>query len=499
MLEGPEEPHDVRRAAGAAEPDAAAAGVVLLEVILAALQRVHVEEPLPLGGDRGGEAVVEHALDVVRVLRVAGGEQQPPAPLDAGDRGAGLVVGAVGRQLEPVAEALVGVPGAVAAGEVGLGRHHVVPAADRGLQQRAVAGLGGDVHHPGLQVQGPHHVPHLGVGGEHRHVVLQVAVAHAGVPGQAPPPLVDELPGQLEIGGGAGLAVELGQRRLDDRVPVQAPLLAAELADQVVGQAHGDGEQPVVAGAPVHRHGRLDQVTGAVHLVAPGQPGVPRLAADLEVGVQVAVGTLRLAEQGGDLGGEGGELGPPAVGQFPADGLQRLVDVGVHEHRAAVAGPGQRIDRPDADRAVAARGSVAIGLAGRLALGVGGSGRAGRPDRQPHVVEVPRVLELADRERQARGQVALLPLVQQPGRQPGPGDRLVRPGGGGGGGDGAGYATRRTLVRGLAQRWCDPDAAVGLVGVVSSGHYGRRLVGTVHVRGSMIQGIGFPYPHGIVG
>ena len=188
-----------------------------------------------------------------------------------------------------------------------------------------------------------------------------------------------------------------------------------------------------------------------------------------------------------------------AVRQFPADGLQRLVDVGVHEHRAAVAGPGQRVDRADPDRAVAARRRrsrrppllvLAFGVR-RLALG-----RAGRLDRQPHVVEVARVLELAQRQRQARGQVALLPLVQQPGGQPGPGERLVRPGGGGGGGDGAGYATRRTRGRGLVLRRRGPDAALSarsaLVGVVSCGHYGRRLVGTVHVRGSMVQGIGFP-------
>ena len=97
---------------------------------------------------------------------------------------------------------------------------------------------------PGLQVQGPHGVADLGVGVSYRLVVLEVAVAHAGVPGQAPPALVHELPGQIEVGGGTGLAVELGQRRLDDRVPVQAPLLARELAHQVVGQAHGDGEQP---------------------------------------------------------------------------------------------------------------------------------------------------------------------------------------------------------------------------------------------------------------
>jgi len=102
VIQGGDEAHDVRRAAGAVEPDPPPAGVVLLEVILAALQRVHVEEPLAPGGDRGREAVVEHALHVVRVPGVAGGEQQPPAPLEAGDGGAGLVVGAVRGQLEPV-------------------------------------------------------------------------------------------------------------------------------------------------------------------------------------------------------------------------------------------------------------------------------------------------------------------------------------------------------------------------------------------------------------
>jgi hypothetical protein len=169
-----------------------------------------------------------------------------------------------------------------------------------------------------------HHVPYLGVAGAHRQVVLQVAAAHAGVSGQPLPALVDELAGQVQVGFGAGLAVELGQRGLDDRVTVQAPLGAGELAHQMVGQAHGHGEQPPVTLPPVQRHRGLDQVPRAVHLVAPGQPGVPRLAADLEVGVQVAVGPLRLLEQGGDLGGEGGELGTVAVRQFPADGLQGL-------------------------------------------------------------------------------------------------------------------------------------------------------------------------------
>jgi hypothetical protein len=54
---------------------------------------------------------------------------------------------------------------------------------------------------------------------------------------------------------------------------------------------------------------------------------------------------------------------------------------------------------------------------------------------QAHVVQVARVLELAQGERQAGGPASLLPPVQQPVGQAGPGDRPVRPGRGGGGGD----------------------------------------------------------------
>jgi hypothetical protein len=76
-------------------------------VVRAALERVDVEEPVACRVDRGGEAVVEDPLHMVGVPGVAGGEQQAPAPLEAGDRGARLVVGAVWRQLEPIAERLV--------------------------------------------------------------------------------------------------------------------------------------------------------------------------------------------------------------------------------------------------------------------------------------------------------------------------------------------------------------------------------------------------------
>lgn len=66
-----------------------------LAEVLAPLQRVDIEEPVTIGGRGRGEAVVARPLHKVGVLTPAGG-QQPPAPLEAGDRRTGLVVGAVG-------------------------------------------------------------------------------------------------------------------------------------------------------------------------------------------------------------------------------------------------------------------------------------------------------------------------------------------------------------------------------------------------------------------
>jgi len=48
VLERREQAHDVRRAAGAGEPPPAPAWIVVLEMIAAPLQRVDVEEPLPV-------------------------------------------------------------------------------------------------------------------------------------------------------------------------------------------------------------------------------------------------------------------------------------------------------------------------------------------------------------------------------------------------------------------------------------------------------------------
>ena len=129
-------------------------------------------------------------------------------------------------------------------------------------------------------------------------MVLQVAVAQTRIAGQPVAALVDELARQLEVVGTAGLAVQLDQRGLDHRVAVEAPLLAGELAHQVIGELDSDRKQAVIARAAMQRDRGLDEVAGAVHLVAPGEPGIPWLAAGLEVGVEVAIGLLGRLKRG---------------------------------------------------------------------------------------------------------------------------------------------------------------------------------------------------------
>ena len=140
-----------------------------------------------------------------------------------------------------------------------------------------------------------------------REVILQVAAAEAGVARQAVAPLLDELRGQVTVGGGARLAVQLDQGRLNDGMAVKAPALARELLDQVVGEPDRDVHRVLVAGAPGQGDRGLEEVAVAVHLVAGGEVLVAGLAARLDVGVQVAVRPLDAGEQLDRGRGEGGE------------------------------------------------------------------------------------------------------------------------------------------------------------------------------------------------
>ena len=98
-----------------------------------------VEEVGAVERDAREHGVVVRALDQVGKTALAGGEQQPPGEHDAADRRAGLGVGAVGRQLERLAECLVAMPGAEAAGEVRARATIALPACHDGLEQLGIA------------------------------------------------------------------------------------------------------------------------------------------------------------------------------------------------------------------------------------------------------------------------------------------------------------------------------------------------------------------------
>ena len=80
-------------------------------------------------------------------------------------------------------------------------------------------------------------------------------------PDPAAPALLEEERGQVEMPPLAGLAVQLDQRHLDLGVAVGrlAPARPEHRVD-VVNEARGDGQQPLVAGVATKRQRRLDQV-----------------------------------------------------------------------------------------------------------------------------------------------------------------------------------------------------------------------------------------------
>ena len=120
------------------------------------------------------------------------------------------------------------------------------------------------------------------------------------------PAQVDEARGEVQVRPVAGHPVQLDQRGLDLRVPVRPRPRRPGRSGAPAGRRSGGPPRPAARRVvPVRRrrappHGGLDQVAGAVHLVAEAQLG-PLLVAvvDLVVGVEVAVRVLRLLEQRG--------------------------------------------------------------------------------------------------------------------------------------------------------------------------------------------------------
>jgi hypothetical protein len=173
--------------------------------------------------------------------------------------------------------------------------------------------------------------------GADRLVVLEVLPAEVRFRQCAVATPVDEQDGLVEVALLAGGPGQLDERHLDLRVPADAgPSGRAERVADVVGGAAGDGEQVAVGAGPGVRDRGLQQVAGAVELVAVGEVAVARLLAGAaERGVEVAVGCLGRRDEVDQLDQVGVAVLVAGAARVPGHGLHELVDLGVGELPAA--------------------------------------------------------------------------------------------------------------------------------------------------------------------
>ena len=341
--------------------------------------------------------VVGGALDQVGEAALAGREQQPPREHDTADRGAGLGVCAVRRQLERVTECLVAVARPERTGEIGAGTDHGLPAGDRRIKELPVARLDGKVDNPAAEVDLADGVADRGARGSDRLMVLPVSAAEPVRPEEAMPAPLDERAGQLQVALPARRAIQLHEGHLDLGVPVdQLAAIRSELRPDAIHRSLRDAHQPVIAGPTLPGDRRLDQVAGRVELVPPLEVGeLPATLRHLEVGVQVAVVALCRGDEFHDGFGQADERRIGPLGDLPADRLEPLVDIGIEEGEGL---PG------------------VIATAGVAAFG--GRCRVPRRGRQPKVPEVAGGLELGGSVRDRHVVVEALPVGPEAPRDP---------------------------------------------------------------------------------
>src|SRR5215472_6244310 len=104
----------------------------------------------------------------------------------------------------------------------------------------------------------------------------------------------------------------------------------------MIGEAPGDAEKRAAVVASPGRDCSLDQMTRTVQFMARLKPRITSPPGYLDAGVQVAIVQLSLRQQRSRLCGELGKVTVSSAAELPADRLQRLVDVGVHEGRTLV-------------------------------------------------------------------------------------------------------------------------------------------------------------------
>lgn len=349
-----EEAHEVRRTAGAGIPGASSrarrpAGFGVGTA--ADVERVGVEEPAPVQRQAGEQPVQAGALDEIGEARLPGGEQQPPGEHHAGDRRTGFRVGGVGRQLVCIAEGLVPLACAEAAGEVGARCDHRFPTPDDRREQLPVIRLNGEIDRSAVEVQLPHGVTGRLAGGAHRHVVLPVARAEPIGPQQPTAATIDQGGGELQMTRRARDPVQLHERHLDSWMSVdELARSGSQLGADALHCSLRDPQQPVVIERPLPGDRRLDEMAARVELVPPLEVRERPRVGQLHVAVEVAVVPLRCRHDLDDPIRRRGEAGVALHADLPADRLQPLVHVGVEEGEGEAGIVGSCHVRPSARR-----------------------------------------------------------------------------------------------------------------------------------------------------
>ena len=142
----------------------------------AGIQGILVVEILALQIHRAEQGIVERLLVEIRVLGLVVGQVHLVLEEDQAAAGAGLAVGVVAQRVVR-AESLGGLAAADAAGDVVLLVDDVVPERRDGALVIEIVGLGGDVGHARVAVDGPHGVADGLILLDDRHVALVVFAA----------------------------------------------------------------------------------------------------------------------------------------------------------------------------------------------------------------------------------------------------------------------------------------------------------------------------------
>ena len=173
-----------------------------------AFQRIVIEEAVAAKRHARNDPIVESTFQYILVSGVARGKEHAVVPVHVGDGGASFAIGCMVVQFIIRAEAFALGTGSDTAGEVQFAPGHVFPNARKGMEISRVAGQCGHVGHTGIQVTGPHGMPHYFILFENGFVVL--AVCAGGMSVGASSRFFHEIPGRAEVFFFSGDFVQLG-------------------------------------------------------------------------------------------------------------------------------------------------------------------------------------------------------------------------------------------------------------------------------------------------